>query len=161
MALVGDLDGGGVQGSRDVQKSAAASLPRDVQLHPSSFWKTQVSRFQLCLVKTAPAHLEAVQQVHSLYQVCGQREGRRLGKLPAPELTEDQPRNQSPRCGLALHRSTSVHRKFCDREQQTERRMNSATSDPNVPTNHRLTWLPDGQEIRFTICQVRDSAPRR
>ena len=45
MALVGDLDGGGVQGSRDVQKSTAASLPRDVQLHPSSFWKTQVRVF--------------------------------------------------------------------------------------------------------------------
>ena len=30
---------------------------------------------------------------------------------------------------------------------------------PNVPTNHKLAWLPDGQEIRSTICQMRDSAP--
>ena len=29
----------------------------------------------------------------------------------------------------------------------------------NVPTNHKLAWLPDGQEIRSTICQMRDSAP--
>ena len=25
--------------------------------------------------------------------------------------------------------------------------------------NHKLDWLPDGQEIRSTICQMRDSAP--
>ena len=31
---------------------------------------------------------------------------------------------------------------------------------PNVPTNHRLAWLPDGQEIRSTTCQMTDSAPR-
>ena len=30
---------------------------------------------------------------------------------------------------------------------------------PSVPTNHKLAWLPDGQEIRSTICQMRDSAP--
>ena len=30
---------------------------------------------------------------------------------------------------------------------------------PKVPTNHKLAWLPDGQEIKSTICQMRDSAP--
>ena len=36
---------------------------------------------------------------------------------------------------------------------------NFADRVPNVPTNHRLAWLPDGQEIRATTCQMRDSAP--
>ena len=36
-----------------------------------------------------------------------------IKELPALELTEDQPRNQCPWCGLDLQRSTSVHRKFC------------------------------------------------
>ena len=36
-----------------------------------------------------------------------------IKELLALELTEDQPRNQCPWCGLDLQRSTSVHRKFC------------------------------------------------
>ena len=36
-----------------------------------------------------------------------------IKELSAPELTEDQSRNQCLWCGLALQRSTSVHRKFC------------------------------------------------
>ena len=36
-----------------------------------------------------------------------------IEELPAPELAEDVPRNQCHWCGLALQRSTSVHRKFC------------------------------------------------
>ena len=41
------------------------------------------------------------------------REIEDIKELPAPELTQHQPRNQCPWCGLALQRSTSVHRKFC------------------------------------------------
>ena len=36
---------------------------------------------------------------------------------------------------------------------------NFAERVPNVPTNHRLAWLPDGQEISSTRCQMRDSVP--
>ena len=36
---------------------------------------------------------------------------------------------------------------------------NFAERVPNVPTNHRLTWFPDGQEISSTRCQMRDSVP--
>ena len=42
---------------------------------------------------------------------------------------------------------------------QTATMGNFADRVPNVPTNHKLAWLPDGQEIRSTICQMRDSAP--
>jgi len=36
---------------------------------------------------------------------------------------------------------------------------NFADRVPEIATNYRLDWLPDGQEIRSTICHVRDSAP--
>ena len=44
-------------------------------------------------------------------------------------------------------------------QDQTENLGNFADRVPEIPTNHRLDWLPDGQEIRSTICQMRDSAP--
>ena len=44
-------------------------------------------------------------------------------------------------------------------QDQTEDLGNFADRVPDVPMNHKLDWLPDGQEIRSTICQMRDSAP--
>ena len=44
-------------------------------------------------------------------------------------------------------------------QDQTEDLGNFADRVPEVPTNHKLDWLPDDQEIRSTICQMRDSAP--
>ena len=44
-------------------------------------------------------------------------------------------------------------------KDQTENLGNFADRVPEIPTNHKLDWLPDGQEIRSTICQMRDSAP--
>ena len=44
-------------------------------------------------------------------------------------------------------------------QDQTENLGNFADRVPEIPTNHKLDWLPDGQEIRSTICQMRDSAP--
>ena len=44
-------------------------------------------------------------------------------------------------------------------QDKTENLGNFADRVPEISTNHRLDWLPDGQEIRSTICQMRDSAP--
>ena len=74
--------------------------------------------------------------------------------------------------GLSVENTFSAKgRKFClvntvaahletRGQDQTADMGNFAERVPNVPTNHRLAWLPDGQEIRSTICQMRDSAPR-
>ena len=43
-------------------------------------------------------------------------------------------------------------------QDQTEDLGNFADRVPDVPMNHKLDWLPNGQEIRSTICQMRDSA---
>ena len=45
-------------------------------------------------------------------------------------------------------------------QDQTENLGNFADRVPEIPTDHKLDWLPDGhQEIRSTICQMRDSPP--
>ena len=73
--------------------------------------------------------------------------------------------------GLSVEKTFSAKgREFCPTEaatthlesrgqDQTENLGNFADRVPEIPTNHKLDWLPDGQEIRSTICQMRDSAP--
>ena len=73
--------------------------------------------------------------------------------------------------GLSVEKTFSAKgREFCLTEaatthlesrgqDNTENLGNFADRCHEIPTNHRLDWLPDGQEIRPTICQVRDSAP--
>ena len=73
--------------------------------------------------------------------------------------------------GLSVEKTFSATgREFCSTEaatthlesrgqDQTENLENFADRVPEIPTNHKLEWLPDGQEIRSTICQMRDSAP--
>jgi len=73
--------------------------------------------------------------------------------------------------GLSVEKTFSAKgREFCSTEiatahlesrgqGKTENWGNFADRVPEIPTNHRQDWLPDGQEIRLTICQMRDSAP--
>ena len=73
--------------------------------------------------------------------------------------------------GLSVEKTFSAKgREFCSTEMatvhlesrgqdNTENLGNFADRVPEIPTNHRLDWLPDGQEIRSTICQMRDPAP--
>ena len=73
--------------------------------------------------------------------------------------------------GLSVEKTFSAKcREFCPTgvattyletrgQDQTVNLGNFADRVPEIPTNHKLDWLPDGQEIRSTICQMRDSAP--
>ena len=73
--------------------------------------------------------------------------------------------------GLSVEKTFSAKgREFCPTSAATphlEFRGQDQTKDlgtfadrvPEIPTNYKLDWLPDGQEIRSTICQMRDSAP--
>ena len=54
--------------------------------------------------------------------------------------------------------NTAAHLEARGQDHTTDRG-NFAERVPNVPTNHRLVWLPDDLEIRSTTCQMRDSAP--